>query len=54
MIKPRLYTDVEVFDSRDTPGVLLSNDGLTSRGIDDDSFDLVKRLLAAQKGNPLG
>ena len=53
MIKPRLYTDVEVFDSRDTPGVLLSNDGLTSRGIDDDSFDLVKRLLAAQKGNPL-
>ena len=54
MVKPRLYTDAEVFNSRTTPGVLIAKDGLTARGVDDESFDLVKRLLVAQKGNPLG
>ena len=54
MVKPRLYTDAGAFNSRTTPGVLIVTDGLTARGIDDDSFDLVQRLLTSQKGNPLG
>ena len=54
MVKPRLYTDTDTFNSRSTPGVLIDTDGLTARGIGDDSFDLVKQLLASQKGNPLG
>ncbi len=55
MVKPRLYTDAEVFNSRDTPGVLIAGDGaLSSKGIDGESFDLIERLLASQKGNPLG
>ena len=54
MIKPRLYTDADVFNSRTTPGVLIDGDGMTARGVNDESFDLVQRLLAAQKGNPLG
>ena len=54
VVKPRLYTDAEVFGARDTPGVLIGADGLRSKGIDDESFDLIERLLASQKGNPLG
>ena len=53
MVKPRLYTDSAVFESRDTPGVLISADGLQAKGIDDESFDLIERLLASEKGNPL-
>ena len=54
MIKPRLYTDPAVFEARDTPGFLVSADGLTAKGVDDDSFNLVEKLLASTKGNPLG
>ena len=54
MVKPRLYTDAGVFDARDTPGVLVTSDGLSAKGIDDESFDLITKLLASQKGNPLG
>ena len=54
MVKPRLYTDAEVFNARDTPGVLVTTEGLSVKGIDDESFDLITRLLASQKGNPLG
>lgn len=54
VVKPRLYTDAEVFNARDTPGVLIAADGISAKGIDDESFDLIQRLLASQKGNPLG
>ncbi len=54
MVKPRLYTDASVFHDRETPGVLVSGDGLSAKGIDDESFNLIERLLESQKGNPLG
>ncbi|MFT7475193.1 MAG: putative selenate reductase [Verrucomicrobiales bacterium] len=54
MIKPRLYTTEAVYDARETPGFLLTADGMQSKGVDDESIDLVQRLLATQKGNPLG
>ena len=55
MIKPRLYSDPEVFAGRDTPGVLI--DGATivdSSGVDAESIDLIGRLLASEAGNPQG
>ena len=54
VVKPRLYTNAAVFDARETPGVLVTSSGLRSKGIDDESFDLITRLLESQKGNPLG
>ena len=54
VVKPRLYTDAAVFEARDTPGVLVTSDSVSAKGIDDESFDLIERLLASQKGNPLG
>ncbi len=54
MVKPRLYTDAEVFETRTTPGVLVGSGPLQAKGIDDESIDLIQRLLDSQKGNPLG
>ncbi len=54
MVKPRLYTDAAVFDARETQGVLVGGDTLVSKGIDNESIDLIQRLLDSQKGNPLG
>ncbi len=54
VVKPRLYTDRAVFDARSSPGVLIEDSGLTARGLADDEFDLVSRLLQSEKGNPLG
>ena len=54
VVKPRLYTDRALFESRTTPGVLVEGTGLSERGLADDEFDLVSRLLESEKGNPLG
>ena len=54
VIKPRIYTNASVFAARDTPGVLVTENGLDAKGIDDGSLDLISRLLTSQKGNPLG
>ena len=54
MVKPRLYIDAAVFEARNTQGVLVSGDSLASKGIDDESIDLIERLLGSQRGNPLG
>jgi len=53
MVKPRLYTDPGVFAERDTPGVLVGGGDLQAKGIDDEALDLIGRLLAGPKGNPL-
>ena len=53
VVKPRIYTNAEVYESRDTPGVLLGNNMFGSRGIDEESFNLISRLLTNTKG-PLG
>ncbi len=54
MVKPRIYTDAKLFNSRDTQGLLVDENGIHARGVDADSLDLLKQLLASTKGNPLG
>lgn len=54
VVKPRIYTNADVFNARDTPGFLVDDDGIHGRGVDGESMDLVKQLLAQTKGNPLG
>ena len=54
MVKPRIYTDAAVFDARDTPGVMIGNNMMGSRGLDVESFHLITRLLNSEKGLPLG
>ncbi|NNE74941.1 MAG: 4Fe-4S dicluster domain-containing protein [Acidimicrobiales bacterium] len=54
MIKPRLYTDAEVFVGREGQGYLLDSNGtITEHRGPDGSVDLIQRLLDTQKGNPL-
>ena len=54
MVKPRIYTDATLFNARDTQGLLVDANGIHARGVDADSLNLVKQLLASTKGNPLG
>ncbi|MDW3176249.1 MAG: 4Fe-4S dicluster domain-containing protein [Acidimicrobiia bacterium] len=54
VVKPRIYTNADVFNARDTPGFLVDDAGIHGRGVDSESMDLVKQLLAQTKGNPLG
>ena len=56
VIKPRLYTDADLFAQRSTQGqsFLLSADGVVGNSVQDDQVSLVDRLLATTKGNPLG
>lgn len=54
VVKPRIYTNADVFNARDTPGFLVDDAGIHGRGVDPESMDLVKQLLAQTKGNPLG
>jgi len=54
MVKPRIYTNAELFNARDTQGFLVDANGIHARGADAESLDLVKQLLASTKGNPLG
>ncbi len=55
-IKPRLYTDAQLFADRADQGqAFLIIDGQVSDARSDaESIDLVQRLLAQQAGNPLG
>ncbi|MGI9606770.1 MAG: 4Fe-4S dicluster domain-containing protein [Acidimicrobiales bacterium] len=52
VIKPRLYTDPDLFAARGGQGFLVNGD-VVGRDVSDESLDLVKRLLASEKGNPL-
>ena len=53
-IKPRLYTSTELFNGRTGQGFLLSDDGtIVDSRSEPDHFDLVKRLLESEAGNPL-
>jgi len=55
-IKPRLYTDAQLFADRADQGqaFLLANGEITAARADDESIDLVQRLLSQQAGNPFG
>jgi len=55
VIKPRLYTDADLFAQRSSQGqsFLLSADGVVGNLVQDDQVSLVDRLLATTKGNPL-
>ena len=54
VIKPRLYTDPQLFADRAEQGqaFLIEGGQVTSARADDESIDLVQRLLAQQNGNP--
>ena len=54
MIKPRLYTDRALFESRDGQGFLVAGDRVIEARADAAAVDTVQRLLAADVGNPLG
>ena len=54
MIKPRLYTDRSLFEGRDGQGFLIEDGRVTAARADDESIDLVQRLLDSTAGNPLG
>lgn len=52
-IKPRLYTNAELFAGRDGQGFLLSDGKIIDARSDATSFDLVQQLLDLEAGNPL-
>ncbi len=52
-IKPRLYTNAELFAGRDGQGFLLSDGKVIDARSDATSFDLVQQLLDLEAGNPL-
>ena len=53
VVKPRLYTDADVFNGRDGQGFLVTADGVTGSEVEDGQVDLVAMLLESTKGNPL-
>jgi putative selenate reductase len=53
-IKPRLYTDRALYESRAGQGFLVSEGRVIAARADDAAVDLVQRLLAREVGNPLG
>jgi len=53
MVKPRLYTNRELFDARTGQGFFLGADGVEGRSVDDDAVSLVSSMLRSEKGNPL-
>ncbi|NNC81581.1 MAG: 4Fe-4S dicluster domain-containing protein [Acidimicrobiales bacterium] len=53
MIKPRLYTDRDLFDARAGQGFFLGMDGIEGRSVDDDAVAVVSSMLQGEKGNPL-
>ncbi len=54
MIKPRLYTDPDLYAARVGQGFLVVDGEVTESRADADSVDLVQRLLDTEAGNPLG
>lgn len=55
MIKPRIYTDAELFAARADHGqaFLVEAAGVSGQNTSDESIDLVRMLLDSTKGNPL-
>ncbi len=52
-IKPRLFTDADLFAGREGQGFLLENGKIVASRSDGDQADLVQRLLDTDAGNPL-
>jgi putative selenate reductase len=53
MIKPRLYTDVDLFAAREGQGFLMVDGKITEARADAEQIDAVQRLLDTDAGNPL-
>lgn len=53
IVKPRLYTDPELFAARDGQGFLISGTEIVDARSNDESTDLVQRLLSSEVGLPL-
>ncbi len=53
MIKPRLFTDRTVFETRDGQGFLIEGDRVVAARADAASVEAVEGLLGAAVGNPL-
>ena len=55
-IKPRLYTDVQLYADRADQGqaFLIADGHVAEARADDESIDLVQQLLTQQAGNPFG
>ena len=53
MIKPRLYTDPELYAGRTGQGFLLAAGRVTEARADAEAIDLVQQLLDTDAGNPL-
>ncbi len=54
MIKPRLFTDPDVFGGRQGQGFLLTDGVITDARADDGTVALVQQLLDSEQGLPLG
>jgi putative selenate reductase len=52
-IKPRLYTDADLFAGREGQGFLLSNGKIVDARSDETSRSIVQQLLDTEAGNPL-
>lgn len=53
MIKPRLYSDPELFAGREGQGFLLENGRIVDSRSEDGQVNLVQQLLDSEQGNPL-
>jgi putative selenate reductase len=53
MIKPRLYSDPELFAGRSGQGFLLQDGQIVDSRSEDGQVDLIQRLLDSEQGNPL-
>ncbi len=53
MIKPRLYSDPELFAGREGQGFLLENGRVVDSRSEAGEVDLIQRLLDSEQGNPL-
>ena len=53
VVKPRLYTDRDVFESRSDQGFLVVDGVVVDHRGEDGQVDLVQRLLDTEAGNPL-
>jgi len=54
MIKPRLFTDPELFAARDGQGFLVADGAVVDYRGDEESARIVGDLLARPAGDPLG
>jgi putative selenate reductase len=54
VIKPKLFTDPELFAQREGQGFLVDGERVVHARAADEAIDLVSELLASEAGNPLG